>query len=479
MELRDYLGIARRRWLLILGTTLVVVGIAALITTQLTKQYASTARVFISTTSSDSSDAFQGSQFSQQRIASYADVVSGLELSQRVIDSLGLDTKATTLSEKIQASVVPDTVVLKITVTDASPRQAQAINKGVVSQLQGFVAELETPPGKTVPLLKATVVDTPRLPESPVSPQPVRNLALGLVLGLLLGFGIAVLREVLDTSVRRVEDVAALSQTPLLSSLAFDDDVHDHPLISTLAPHAPRAEAFRVLRTNLSFLDVDHTSRAFVVTSSVPGEGKSTTAVNAAIAMANAGQRVLLIDGDLRRPQVAKMLGLEGTVGLTTTLIGQLDLDAVIQQHAPSNLHVVTAGRLPPNPAELLQSRAMSDLLTEVRRRYEVVVIDSPPLLPVTDAAVVASMTDGAVVVVRFGKTTKEQVTGAIERLRSVESTPLGAILNMVPAGRSGNYGYGYGYTYGYGPQEEPEAPPEKRDKKSKKKDAESTGLNV
>ncbi len=449
MELRDYLGIARRRWLLILGTMLVTVGLAALLTTQMTKEYASTSRLFVSTTSTDSSDAFQGSQFSQQRVSSYADVVSGLELSQRVIDSLGLHMTAAELSKKIQASVVPNTVVLKINVTDPNPQQAQRINQGVVKQLQGFVAELETPPGQKVPLLKATVVDTPRLPSSPISPKPVRNLALAAVIGLLLGFALAVLREVLDTTVKRLEDVPSLSETPLLSTLAFDSDVQSRPLITSLSTHAPRAEAFRVLRTNLSFIDVDHLSKALVVTSSVPGEGKSTTAVNTAIAMASAGQRVLLIDGDLRRPQVATMLGLEGSTGLTTALVGQVGLDEVIQLHSQSGLHVLTAGRLPPNPAELLQSKAMTDVLATVRARFDVVIIDSPPLLPVTDAAVMAAQTDGAVVVVRYGKTTKDQLSNAVDRLHAVDSAPLGVILNMVPTGRSGGDEYGYGYGYG------------------------------
>ncbi|MCW2846491.1 MAG: capsular biosynthesis protein, partial [Marmoricola sp.] len=164
MELRDYLRIARRRWLLIVGSAVAAVAIAALVTSQATSQYASTARVFISTTPSNSSDAYQGGLFSEQRVASYADLVSGLELSQRVIDQLRLDTSAESLASKIQASVVPDTVVLKITVTDASPIQAQRINDSVVEQLQKFVTELETPPGSDVPLLKATVVDSPRLP---------------------------------------------------------------------------------------------------------------------------------------------------------------------------------------------------------------------------------------------------------------------------------------------------------------------------
>ena len=178
----------------------------------------------------------------------------------------------------------------------------------------------------------------------------------------------------------------------------------------------------------------------------MPGEGKSTTAVNAALAMVSAGQRVLLVDGDLRRPQVHSMLNLEGSVGLTTALVGQSTLEEVIQTHAESGLHVLAAGRLPPNPAELLQSKAMVELLSRVRGMFDVVLIDTPPLLPVTDAAVIASQTDGAVVVVRFGKTTKDQLGSAVERLHAVDSAPLGIILNMVPTGRSGGYGYGYGY---------------------------------
>ena len=328
----------------------------------------------------------------------------------------------------------------------SGPEAGPAHQPGVVKQLQGFIGELRLRQVK-VPLLKAGVVDTPRLPSTRCHLKPTRNLALALVLGLLLGFGLAVLREVLDTSVRRIHDVPSLRETPLLSALAFDTEVQKTPLINNLPSHAPRVEAFRVLRTNLSFVDVDHTSKAFVVTSSVPAEGKSTTAVNIAIAMASAGQRVLIVDGDLRRPQVASMLNLEGSVGLTTVLVGSSDLNEAIQVHTPSGLHVLTAGQLPPNPAELLQSKAMTELVSRLRTMFDIVVIDTPPLLPVTDAAVLASQTDGAVVVVRFGKTTKEQLGGAVDRLRAVDSAPLGVILNMVPTGRSGSDGYGYGYS--------------------------------
>ncbi len=449
MEFREYLRIARHRWLLITGSVIVTVAVAALVTAQATPQYASTARVFVSTTPSNSDDALQGSLFSAQRVGSYADVVKGLELSQRVIDQLSLDTTAVELSEKIETTVVPETVVIKISVTDETPSRARSINNAVVTQLQRFVAELETPPGGKIPLLKATVVDPPRLPADPISPQPLRNLGLALVLGLLVGLGLALLREILDTTVKRIDDLPALADTPLLSTLAYDSDVEERPLITALPPHAPRVEAFRVLRTNLAFIDIDHSSKAFVVTSSVPNEGKSTSAVNIAIALASAGQSVLLVDGDLRRPQVAEMLGLEGSVGVTTALVGAAEIDTLIQSHAPSGLNVLAAGSLPPNPAELLQSKAMHELLTWARGHYDVTIIDAPPLLPVTDAALLAAQTDGAILVVHHGKTTKDQLSGAVERLAGVGSLPLGVILNMVRSGSSsrfGDYGYGYGY---------------------------------
>jgi len=453
VELREYLRIARQGWLLILVSVIVAGACATIATALVTPQYASTSRVFVSTARSDSNQAYQGGLFSEERVTSYADVVVGLGLAQRVVDELGLDLAAPALAEKIEATFVPDTVVLKITVTDSSPRQAQRINHGVVKALQQLVGELETPPGSRIPALEATVVDSPVLPHEPVSPQPLPNIGLGLILGGMLGLGLAILREVLDATVQQLEDVPELETTPLLSLLPFDSDVVERPLIVDLPPHAPRGEAFRVLRTNMSFINVDHPAKAFVVTSSVPGEGKSTIATNAAIAMASAGAKVVLVDGDLRRPQVAELLGLEPSVGLTTALVGMRDLEGTIQQHAQSGLSVLTSGRLPPNPAELLQTEAMRALVDTLRARYDVTIIDAPPLLPVTDASVMAGLTDGAVLVVRHGSTTRDQVTGAVERLKAVGSSPLGVVFNMVSVKRySKHHGDALEYGHGYGP---------------------------
>ncbi|MCW2757554.1 MAG: ywqD 1 [Nocardioidaceae bacterium] len=451
VELRTYLRLFRRRWLLIVGTTAAALAVAGVYSFTATPVYASQARVFISTSASTSStasdNAYQGGLAATQRVQSYASLVSEGELAQRVVSSLGLSMSATALSRKISAEVVPNTVLLKVTVDDPSAVRSRAICREVVSQLLSLITEIETPPGSLTPLLKGTVVGPATLPKAPVSPKPLRNLLLGLVAGLMLGVAIAVTREVLDRTMTRSEDVEETLDAPILGGIANDAGTAKNPLVTALGSHSSRLEAFRVLRTNLQFVDIDAASKIFVVTSSVPSEGKSTTAVNVAITMAQAGQRVLLVDGDLRRPQVAAMLGLENEVGVTTVLLGRISLDDALQQHQQSGLAVLTSGTVPPNPSELLQSRAMSELLKILRDDYDVVIIDSPPLLPVTDAALLARQTDGAVIVVRHGKTTRDQLSGARARLEAVDARVLGSVFNRVRSvGSNEGYGYGYGY---------------------------------
>ncbi len=455
MELGDYLRVIRRRWKLIVLSLVIVVGVASVVTYQMTPQYESKTRLFVSTADESASTAYQGGLFSIQRVASYADLVNGRELAERVIADLGLDDEPEDLAENVTATVVPETVILEIAATDPDPERAQVIAQTYSQELTEFVDELETPPGKRNAPIKSTVVDSASESESPVSPQPLRNIGLAVVLGLLLGLGLAVVRELLDTSVKNAADIAELTDTPVpvLGGILFDSQAPKRPLLTQLDSHNPRVEAFRILRTNLQFVDVDNDRKVMVFTSSLPGEGKTTTSTNIALALHQAGQRTLLIDGDMRRPQLAKLFNLEPAVGLTTVLLGRIDFADAIQVHGDSGLEVLTSGNIPPNPAELLQSQAMKQLLEDVRSEYDVVIIDAPPLLPVTDAALIASQVDGAVVVVRQGRTTKDQVRHSIERLAAVGARPLGVAMNMVPTkGRKGRYGYGYGYGYGYAP---------------------------
>ena len=268
-----------------------------------------------------------------------------------------------------------------------------------------------------------------------------------MILGLLLGLALAVVRHRLDTRIASSEDISAVTDAPVLGNICYDaDSAWDDP-IKALTSHSPWAEAFRVLRTNMQYVDVDTDKLVFTVTSSMPGEGKSTVAVNLAIALALAKQRVVLVECDLRRPQLAKRLGLDASTGTTAVLIGKVELKDALQRHEPTGLEVLVCGHLPPNPSELLQSIAMEKLLTDLRHDYDVVILDAPPLLPVTDAALLAAEVDGALMVVRHGETTTDQLRHSLERLGTVDAKPLGVVINRAPTKKSG-YGYGYGYGY-------------------------------
>jgi capsular exopolysaccharide synthesis family protein len=451
MDLRDYVRILRARWFLIAACALTAIALAALYTWHATPQYASSTRLFVSTQSStDDAQANQGGQFSLQRVKSYADLLTGQVIARKVVEELGLDESPKELASQISASSKLDTVILTVSVTDPDPKRAQKLADAVAKVFVSYVAELETPPGQDEATIKATVVDEATEPGSPVSPNPTRNIALGTILGLLIGAGVAVLRETLDTTIRSASELERLVPAPVIGTISFDPGAVSTPLISGLDTYAPRAEAFRVLRTNLQYIDPDVERKVFVVTSALPGEGKSTTAVNLALALAEGGERVALVEGDLRRPKISQYLRLESAVGLTTVVIGKLTMADAIQQSSHEGLDVLTSGSTPPNPAELLKSDAMRALIASLRSSYDIVLIDAPPLLPVTDGALLAAQADGALLVVRHGKTTSDQVTGAVRRLESVDALPVGVVFNMTPS--KGGDAYGYGYGYGYAP---------------------------
>lgn len=465
MEIKDYLRVLRERWLIIVLVTLLGLGGALAATLSATPIYESTARLFVTTPQSDQTDeAYRGGLLSQQRVKSYASLMTGEEVASRVIAESGSDLSPAQLVNRTRTSVETDTVVLSVMVTDPSAEQAQLLAQTSAEVFVDFVAELETAPGRSTAPVKATIVDPAVVPSSQVSPQPIRNIALGLLLGLLAGAGLAVLRETLDNRIRSEDDIAEATEGAAhLGGIQFDKNAAQTPLISSLDSYAPRVESFRILRTNLQFVNVDADSRAYVVTSSVPAEGKTSTVVNLALSLADSGQRVLVIEADMRRPKAANYLGMVNSVGLTNVLARQMTLDEALQPHQP-NLDVLASGPTPPNPAELLGSAAMRELLHHARTDYDIVLLDAPPLLPVTDAAIVAAEADGAILVVRHGDTTTDQLRGALDRLHGVDARVVGTVLNMTPRHKRKS-GYGYGYGYGYAPE------PERADQKTRAQD--------
>ena len=444
MELQDYLKVVRKRWRVIVAVVLVFVGLAAAGSLASEKVYESRTQFFVSTTGAGDSGALvQGSTFTQQRVKSYAQLLTTPRVLGPVAASVGVTGD---VAGQVRATTPPDTVLIDVAVRDTDPARAQAMGEAIATEFPAAVTELESPAGAEASPVKVTVVRPPTTPDSPVSPRPLRNILLGGVLGLLLGLAAALVRETLDKTVKTQDDVKAVTDTPILGSIAYDPDAAKRPLIVEVDPRSPRAEAFRVLRTNLQFVDAAAHPRTIVVTSSLAGEGKSTMAANLALTMAQAGSRVCLIEADLRRrSKVLEYMGLEGGVGLTDALIGRTDVIDVIQPYGGTNLWVLGAGPIPPNPSELLGSTAMRSLLGHLSSRFDYVVIDAPPALPVTDAVVISKLVDGAIVVAGSGIVERDQLALTLESLESVNGHVLGIVLNRVPVKHSQQYG-GYAY---------------------------------
>jgi non-specific protein-tyrosine kinase len=447
VDLHDFVRVLRRRWRVAGLFVLLGVLVAGAATALATPVYEAPTQVFVSLReggSSTGSTAYQGNLFSQERVKSYARIADSPAVTGPVIERLGLTATPEQLAGKITAGAPPDTVLVDITVSATSPERARRLAAAVAAQFATVVGDLERPaPGAATPVT-VTVVRPATLPTEPVSPRVGVNLGLGLLIGLAFGIGVAVLREALDTTVKTVADLQALTGNSPLGVIGYDALAQTAPLVSQLGSRAGRGEAFRTLRTNLRYVDVDSPPRVVVVTSSVAAEGKSTTACNLAIALAGVGTSVVLVEGDLRRPRIADYMGLEGAVGLTDVLIGRARLDDVLQPWGNTRLSVLASGALPPNPSELLSSAQMTELIGALRERAEMIVVDAPPLLPVTDAAVVARECDGAILVVRHGRTTREEVTRSLDALDSVGARVLGSVFSMVPTSGPGSYGYGY-----------------------------------
>jgi capsular exopolysaccharide synthesis family protein len=427
-------------------TTLVAVGAGAIVTLQTPSKYESTVTFFVRTPAEQIGGAYQGDQFAQKRVNSYVQLLGSVRLAQLVLTDTQSTLSANNISNRITAKGDPNTVLLTATVTDTDAAQSLDIAKSIATQFVALVSTLETPPGSTSPLVSLEVTSPPALNTTPVAPKPLVTMGLALIIGLALGVGIALLRELLDKTFRSADSLRAATKAVVLGTIAFDDTAKASPLIVDGQARSVRAEAFRQLRTNLQYVDVDNPLKVLAVTSSIAGEGKSSTATNLAVSFAEAGAKVLLIEGDLRRPRVAEYLGIEGGIGLTNVLTGRLAIEDVLQPWGKGGLTVLASGPIPPNPAELLGSKSMAQLLQSLKKTFEIIIIDTPPLLPVTDGAIISAEADGAILVVRHGKTKRQQVSRAIASLEAVDARLLGAVINMAPTRGADSYGYGYGY---------------------------------
>jgi capsular exopolysaccharide synthesis family protein len=440
MDLRGYTTAIRKGWWLVLLFAVVGGAIGAFQSYRATPIFAAHLKYYISTPPSQNSTALATNQFAQERATSYAELLSSDRLGDMIASAASLNMTGRQVAAEISATAELNTILVTATIKDPSAHRALKIAKAAATEFPKLVDQLDNIGGKTN--VSLNVVSGPVVGSAPISPRKKLITGLGILVGLGAGLLAAVMRHLLDTSVRTTEGLEQASGVPTLSTIGFDKSARAEPLLVERASRSLRAEAFRRLRTNLQFIDAARELRVLVVTSSVEGEGKSTSAANLALVMAESGRKVLLIEADLRRPRVADYLGLERAVGLTNVLAGQAQLDDVLQSWGALDMTVLVSGTLPPNPSELLGGQAMQSLLDQLRSRFDLIILDTPPLLPVTDAAVLAAEADGVLVVFRY-RTKLAQLKATLRGLAVVDAHVLGTVFNMKPISRRDRHSYG------------------------------------
>lgn len=424
MTPQAYFHALRKRWWLVAGLAMLLAVSGFINAKTTTPMYASTASSYATLSQAGSvSELVQGSTYTQNLMQSFALLATTPTVLDPVIEDLELNTTSTRLGRTLTVTVPLNSFVIEIRATSADPEEAAAVADGVATELATAVQRLApntTDGGASVRLETVAPAVTPNHPYEPNTRQEVMIWGAG---GVVLGVVAALVWALTDTRIRRERDIEGAAQIPVLASIPKKRK-------STRSSHSkPQViESFRRMRANLAFLDANRDLNAIVVTSASAGEGKTTSAIALARALAEVRSQVLLIDCDLRKPTVAGRTSLLADAGLTNILIGQATLEEMVQ---PSeDLDILTAGPIPPNPVQLVEGQAMGELIRQACNAYDYVVIDTPPLLPVVDASVLARRVGGALLVVRAGKTTRQKLAQAVQNLRAAIGTEaLGGIL--------------------------------------------------
>lgn len=318
-----------------------------------------------------------------------------------------------------------------------------------------------------------TVAEPPSIPTTPIRPRTIQNTLLAAIVGVMLALGIIFLVEYLDDRVRSPQDLERIVDTTILSTISLLPNTQKQgwrkakvaepsPLITIAEPRHPISESYRTLRTNLQFASVDNELRSILITSATESEGKTTTVANLGIVMAQAGKRVIIIDSDLRKPRLNRVLKVSGTPGITDALWREEDnVAAYLRETAVPGLRILSSGKIPPNPADLLGSQRMRRLIESLQKEADLLIFDVPPLLAVTDASILAQFVQGIVLVVDTSRTSRAAVSRAVETLFNANANLFGVVLNRMTR-NARSYGYYYYDSYGryYGDDVDPNDPP-------------------
>lgn len=442
MKFKDLLRIVRSNAILI-ALAAVFGGLATTgVSLIVPPTYTAKADLFVSVrTSNDPAQMQSASTFIQERMQTYVRMVDDRTVLEPVIKELGLSETPEELGQRLSASSETGTVLITVEAdaenADAAAELGNAVSRSLVSEIEYLEG---TADGQNWSL--KLVISNPAVP--PLEADGMgwwMSGILGVFLGFSMGVGLALLLNMFDTKLRTKDDVERLTRTPILAGIPANSDLRERTLDLRKEPFSVASESFRRLRTNLQFARIEDENRAVLVTSSQAGEGKTTTSINLAIAMAQKGQKVALVDVDLRAPAIAERLGLENSVGLTSALVGEADVADLLQPWGMDELYVLTAGDRPPNPTEILDSRAMSQLLARLLDEFDSVILDAPPTLPVADSLVIGKHVGRIVVVVGMGDLRDRDLAETLGSLKVV-GAPVSLVLNRVPPHAAQTAGY-------------------------------------
>ena len=433
MTLHDYLTALRKHWIIVL--LLAAIGAAAGFgySQFLSDQYRAQASVIVIPARGDNtSELVQGSNYVQNLVQTYTVLATSPSVLDPVIEDLGLDETSTRLANRVDVAAPLNTVVIEIGVTDADPEGAQATADAIAAQLAVAVGDFSPTGADDRPAVRIETIAPAQLPRNPVAPNTRLNTVIGGAVGLAFGVVTALLMRRFGSRMTSRADVAEATDRPLLGEVL--EAPGGRELASTILtrPDSRAAESLRQLAASLKFLEVDDQRRVILMTSAASAEGKSSVSLALALTLAEIGHRVLYLEADLRRPTAAGYTHLEGSVGLTTVLIGDSTLDEAVQEWGHPNLRVLTSGVLPPNPGELVASGQLATIIRQAREDFEYVIVDSAPVLSVSDALWLAPEVDSVLFIVRAGRTKRESLQAGLAALASTHQSHLGIVLNGV-----------------------------------------------
>jgi capsular exopolysaccharide synthesis family protein len=441
VDLTPALALLRRRWVSLLACLVLGVLGGVLAYEETPATYQSTSRIFFNLPSTpDVATQAQSFQLTTELLQSYARIATSRSAADAISHSLQGVLTPSEVQDRVSATPEQQTLLLDIAATGSSPQAAQQLAAAATSNLVAQISELESV--KAVQI-RPQVVDAADLSTTPISPRKKVDLGLGIGLGIVGGVLAALLADSLDRRVRGSGQVAAVTGLPEIGRTPKSRALAKAPLHAWGAEGGDLREAFRTVRTAVQFLRPDAPPRAILVTSSVVGEGKTTTALNLAIALAASGESVILVDADLRRAGLSAILGHDRAGGLSAAIREPGTVGDFLLPGPQERLRVLSAGALPPDPSEMLGSQNMNALVQRLADMADVVLFDCAPVLPVTDAVTFATQVDAVLLVVRERVTVRQDIAETVRRLETVGARPAGFILNGVASRASSGYGYG------------------------------------